>query len=171
MTETDAPTTPAETEAPAVATEADLPADLDERLGAPGAFPFTRGVYPEMYRSRLWTMRQYAGFSTAQASNERYHALLGAGARGLSVAFDLPTQIGYDPDDPIAEGEVGKVGVSVASIEDMRQLFDGIPLADVTTSMTINATAPILLRALRRRGEGAGGGSARRWAGPSRTTS
>jgi methylmalonyl-CoA mutase N-terminal domain/subunit len=130
---------------PAVATEADLPDDLDARLGEPGAFPFTRGVYPEMYRSRLWTMRQYAGFSTAEASNERYHALLNAGARGLSVAFDLPTQIGYDPDDPMAEGEVGKVGVSIASIEDMRQLFEGIPLAEVTTSMTINATAPILL--------------------------
>jgi len=130
---------------PAVATEADLPADLADRLGAPGAFPFTRGVYPEMYRQRLWTMRQYAGFSTAEESNARYHALLAAGARGLSVAFDLPTQIGYDPDDPMAEGEVGKVGVSIASIEDMRQLFDGIPLADVTTSMTINATAPILL--------------------------
>ena len=124
---------------------ADLPARLADRLGEPGAFPFTRGVYPEMYRTRLWTMRQYAGFSTAEASNERYHALLAAGARGLSVAFDLPTQIGYDPDDPIAEGEVGKVGVSIASIEDMRRLFDGIALEDVTTSMTINATAPILL--------------------------
>ncbi|MEM1117833.1 MAG: methylmalonyl-CoA mutase family protein [Bacteroidota bacterium] len=134
-----------EPDAPAVATEADLPADLADRLGAPGQFPFTRGVYPEMYRTRLWTMRQYAGFSTAEASNERYRALLAAGARGLSVAFDLPTQIGYDPDDPMAEGEVGKVGVSIASIEDMRRLFDGIPLGDVTTSMTINATAPILL--------------------------
>ncbi|WP_412070432.1 methylmalonyl-CoA mutase [Rubrivirga sp. IMCC43871] len=129
----------------AAATAADLPADLDARLGEPGAFPYTRGVYPEMYRTRLWTMRQYAGFSTAEASNERYHALLAAGARGLSVAFDLPTQIGYDPDDPIAEGEVGKVGVSIASIEDMRRLFDGIELDKVTTSMTINATAPILL--------------------------
>ena len=124
---------------------ADLPAGLADRLGEPGAFPFTRGVYPEMYRQRLWTMRQYAGFSTAEASNERYHALLAAGARGLSVAFDLPTQIGYDPDDALAEGEVGKVGVSIASIEDMRRLFDGIALEDVTTSMTINATAPILL--------------------------
>ena len=141
--------TPSETTSglavPAVATEADLPADLGDRLGTPGAFPFTRGVYPEMYRSRLWTMRQYAGFSTAEASNERYHALLNAGARGLSVAFDLPTQIGYDPDDPMAEGEVGKVGVSIASIADMRRLFDGIDLESVTTSMTINATAPILL--------------------------
>ena len=130
---------------PAVATPADLPSDLSERLGEPGQFPFTRGVYPEMYRQRLWTMRQYAGFSTAEASNERYHALLAAGARGLSVAFDLPTQIGYDPDDAVAEGEVGKVGVSIASVDDMRRLFDGIELETVTTSMTINATAPILL--------------------------
>ena len=144
-TDTAATTTTSGIEVPAVATEADLPDDLADRLGAPGAFPYTRGVYPEMYRERLWTMRQYAGFSTAEASNERYRALLAAGARGLSVAFDLPTQIGYDPDDPMAEGEVGKVGVSVASIEDMRRLFDGIPLGDVTTSMTINATAPILL--------------------------
>ena len=136
---------PAETAPPAVATDADLPDDLEARLGEPGRFPFTRGVYPEMYRERLWTMRQYAGFSTAEASNERYHALLAAGARGLSVAFDLPTQIGYDADDAVAEGEVGKVGVSVCSIDDMRRLFDGIELERVTTSMTINATAPILL--------------------------
>ena len=132
-------------EAPAVPTAADVPEGLEARLGEPGAYPFTRGVYPEMYRTRLWTMRQYAGFSTAEESNERYHALLAAGARGLSVAFDLPTQIGYDPDDPMAEGEVGKVGVSIASIEDMRRLFEGIDLEGVTTSMTINATAPILL--------------------------
>ena len=132
-------------EVPPVATARDLPPGLEGRLGEPGQYPFTRGVYPEMYRQRLWTMRQYAGFSTAEASNERYHALLAAGARGLSVAFDLPTQIGYDPDDAIAEGEVGKVGVSIASIDDMRRLFDGIALEDVTTSMTINATAPILL--------------------------
>ena len=141
----DVPTTSSGIELPAVATEADLPDDLDARLGLPGEYPFTRGVYPEMYRQRLWTMRQYAGFSTAEASNERYHALLAAGARGLSVAFDLPTQIGYDADDPMAEGEVGKVGVSICSLDDMRRLFDGIPLGDVTTSMTINATAPILL--------------------------
>ncbi len=145
MTETPPAETTSGLAVPAVAAAADLPAGLEERLGAPGQFPFTRGVYPEMYRTRLWTMRQYAGFSTARASNERYHALLAAGARGLSVAFDLPTQIGYDPDDPLAEGEVGKVGVSIASVVDMRELFDGIPLADVTTSMTINATAPILL--------------------------
>ena len=123
----------------------DLPADLAGRLGAPGDFPYTRGVYPGMYRDRLWTMRQYAGFSTAEESNERYKMLLAAGARGLSVAFDLPTQIGYDSDDPMAEGEVGKVGVAIDSIADMRRLFDGIPLETVTTSMTINATAPILL--------------------------
>lgn len=132
-------------EIPAVATAADRPDGLAERLGEPGQYPYTRGVYPEMYRQRLWTMRQYAGFSTAEASNERYRALLAAGARGLSVAFDLPTQIGYDADDPMADGEVGKVGVSIGSIEDMRRLFDGIPLGEVTTSMTINATAPILL--------------------------
>ncbi|MGB3541751.1 acyl-CoA mutase large subunit family protein, partial [Rubrivirga sp.] len=145
MTDTDRTETTSGLEIPPVATADSLPPDLEDRLGEPGQFPFTRGVYPEMYRTRLWTMRQYAGFSTAEASNERYHALLAAGARGLSVAFDLPTQIGYDPDDPIAEGEVGKVGVSIASIEDMRRLFDGIALEDVTTSMTINATAPILL--------------------------
>jgi methylmalonyl-CoA mutase N-terminal domain/subunit len=143
--DTAAPETSSGLAVPAVATEADLPADLGDRLGEPGQFPYTRGVYPEMYRTRLWTMRQYAGFSTAAESNERYHALLAAGARGLSVAFDLPTQIGYDPDDPMAEGEVGKVGVSIASIEDMRRLFDGIELERVSTSMTINATAPILL--------------------------
>jgi len=143
--DTAAPETSSGLAVPAVATETDLPADLGDRLGEPGRFPFTRGVYPEMYRTRLWTMRQYAGFSTAAESNERYHALLAAGARGLSVAFDLPTQIGYDPDDPMAEGEVGKVGVSIASIEDMRRLFDGIELERVSTSMTINATAPILL--------------------------
>ena len=144
---TDAPsrTTSSDLEVDAVYTASDLPSDLDDRLGEPGAFPFTRGVYPEMYRERLWTMRQYAGFSTAEASNERYKLLLASGARGLSVAFDLPTQIGYDADDPVAEGEVGKVGVSIGSIDDMRTLFAGIPLADVTTSMTINATAPILL--------------------------
>ena len=145
MTETEPAATTSGIEIPPVATAADLPDALAARLGAPGEFPFTRGVYPEMYRERLWTMRQYAGFSTAEASNRRYHALLAAGARGLSVAFDLPTQIGYDADDAIAEGEVGKVGVSVCSIEDMRRLFEGIELERVTTSMTINATAPILL--------------------------
>ena len=111
----------------------------------PGVFPFTRGIQPTMYRGRFWTMRQYAGFGTAEESNQRYRYLLGAGQTGLSVAFDLPTQIGYDSDDAMAAGEVGKVGVAIDSIEDMLTLFDQIPLDKVTTSMTINATAPILL--------------------------
>src|ERR1700741_4896552 len=111
----------------------------------PGEFPFTRGVQPTMYRSKFWTMRQYAGFSTAEESNKRYHYLLKNGTTGLSVAFDLPTQIGYDSDHALARGEVGRVGVAIDSIEDMRRLFDGIPLDRVTTSMTINSTAPILL--------------------------
>ncbi len=111
----------------------------------PGKFPFTRGVHPEMYRSKLWTMRQYAGFSTAEESNKRYHYLLQQGVMGLSVAFDLPTQIGYDSDHELADGEVGKVGVAIDSIEDMRTLFHGIKLEDVSTSMTINSTAYILL--------------------------
>ena len=116
-----------------------------ERLGFPGEYPYTRGVQPTMYRSRFWTMRQYAGFSTAEESNKRYRYLLGQGQTGLSVAFDLPTQIGYDADDPIAQGEVGKVGVSISSIHDMEQLFDQIPLEQVSTSMTINAPAGVLL--------------------------
>jgi methylmalonyl-CoA mutase N-terminal domain/subunit len=116
-----------------------------ERLGFPGDYPFTRGIQPTMYRGRFWTMRQYAGFATAEESNKRYRYLLEQGQTGLSVAFDLPTQIGYDADDPIAEGEVGKVGVSISSIEDMAQLFDQIPLEKVSTSMTINAPAAILL--------------------------
>ena len=116
-----------------------------EKLGFPGEYPYTRGVQPTMYRSRFWTMRQYAGFSTAEESNKRYRYLLGQGQTGLSVAFDLPTQIGYDADDPIAQGEVGKVGVSISSIHDMEQLFDQIPLEQVSTSMTINAPAGVLL--------------------------
>jgi methylmalonyl-CoA mutase, N-terminal domain len=112
---------------------------------APGSYPFTRGVQKDMYRGKLWTMRQYAGFSTAEESNKRYHYLLSHGVSGLSVAFDLPTQIGYDSDHPLAEGEVGKAGVAIDSIEDMQRLFDGIRLEDVTTSMTINSTAFILL--------------------------
>src|SRR5438552_5279326 len=112
---------------------------------APGTFPFTRGIQEDMYRGKLWTMRQYAGFSTAEESNKRYHYLLSQGVNGLSVAFDLPTQIGYDSDHELAEGEVGKAGVAIDSIDDMRALFDGIKLQDVTTSMTINATAFILL--------------------------
>lgn len=115
------------------------------KLGFPGQFPFTRGVQPTMYRGRLWTMRQYAGFGTAAESNARYQYLLQAGQTGLSVAFDLPTQMGYDPDDPMAAGEVGKVGVSIASVEDMHTLMAGIPLDQVSVSMTINATATTLL--------------------------
>jgi methylmalonyl-CoA mutase, N-terminal domain len=111
----------------------------------PGEFPFTRGVQPDMYRGKLWTMRQYAGFSTAEESNKRYHYLLSQGVMGLSVAFDLPTQIGYDSDHPLAEGEVGKVGVAINSLADMETLFNGIKLEDVSTSMTINATGFILL--------------------------
>jgi len=119
--------------------------DLAAALGEPGAFPYTRGVYATMYRGRRWTMRQYAGFGTAAESNRRYHHLLEAGTTGLSVAFDLPTQMGYDSDDPVARGEVGKVGVAIDSLDDMRTLFDGIPLDKVSTSMTINAPAPLLL--------------------------
>src|SRR3989449_2120564 len=114
-------------------------------LGFPGEFPFTRGIQPTMYRGRLWTMRQYAGFGTAAESNARYRYLLAQGVNGLSVAFDLPTQMGYDSDHPLAQGEVGKVGVAIDSLEDMSTLFDGIPLDRVSTSMTINATAIILL--------------------------
>jgi methylmalonyl-CoA mutase N-terminal domain/subunit len=121
------------------------PAGLSERLGEPGGYPFTRGVYPTMYTTRPWTMRQYAGFGTAVESNRRYHQLLDAGGAGLSVAFDLPTQMGYDSDAPVAHGEVGKVGVAIDSIDDMRVLFDGIPLDKVSTSMTINAPASVLL--------------------------
>ena len=114
-------------------------------LGEPGAYPFTRGVYPTMYTGKPWTMRQYAGFGTAAESNERYLQLIAAGTTGLSVAFDLPTQMGYDSDHPLASGEVGKVGVAIDSIEDMRVLFGGIPLGEVSTSMTINAPAAVLL--------------------------
>jgi methylmalonyl-CoA mutase N-terminal domain/subunit len=119
--------------------------DYEKDLGFPGMFPYTRGVQPTMYRARFWTMRQYAGFGTAEESNKRYKYLLEQGQMGLSVAFDLPTQIGYDSDDPMAEGEVGKVGVAIDSLEDMEVLFDGIPLDKVSTSMTINSTAAILL--------------------------
>ena len=119
--------------------------DYERDLGFPGQYPFTRGVQPTMYRGRLWTMRQYAGYAAAEESNARYKYLLEQGQTGLSVAFDLPTQIGYDADDPLAEGEVGKVGVSISSLDDMRVLFDGIPLDKVSTSMTINAPAAILL--------------------------
>jgi methylmalonyl-CoA mutase N-terminal domain/subunit len=124
----------------------DLPDfDYDRSLGYPGEYPYTRGVQPTMYRGRLWTMRQYAGYASAEESNQRYRYLLAQGQTGLSIAFDLPTQLGYDADHPLADGEVGKVGVSICSLDDMSQLLDGIPLGDVSTSMTINATAPILL--------------------------
>ena len=127
-------------------TPADI-ADLDEDrdLGRPGVFPFTRGVQPTMYRGRFWTMRQYAGFASAAETNARFRYLLQQGQTGLSVAFDLPTQMGYDPDSPEAAGEVGRVGVPISTLEDMEMLLDGLPLEDVTTSMTINATAAILL--------------------------
>ncbi|HEX8337841.1 MAG TPA: methylmalonyl-CoA mutase family protein [Pyrinomonadaceae bacterium] len=121
------------------------PVDYDRDLGDPGDFPYTRGVRLNMYRGRLWTMRQYAGYATAEESNARYKYLLGQGTTGLSVAFDLPTQIGLDSDDPLAAGEVGKVGVAIDSLEDMERLFEGIPLGEVSTSMTINATAAVLL--------------------------
>jgi methylmalonyl-CoA mutase N-terminal domain/subunit len=119
--------------------------DPAAQLGEPGQYPFTRGVYPSMYTGRPWTMRQYAGFGTAKESNERYHQLVAAGTGGLSVAFDLPTQMGFDSDEAIAHGEVGKVGVAIDSIDDMRLLFDGIPLDEVSTSMTINAPGSVLL--------------------------
>src|SRR5437660_5416505 len=119
--------------------------DAEEALGYPGEFPYTRGIYPSMYRGRLWTMRQYAGFGSAAESNRRYRYLLSKGQKGLSVAFDLPTQIGMDSDHSLALGEVGKVGVAIDSLEDMQTLFEGIPLETVSTSMTINATAAILL--------------------------
>ncbi|MFD7286207.1 methylmalonyl-CoA mutase [Streptomyces sp. NPDC059863] len=119
--------------------------DPAEKLGEPGSYPFTRGVYPTMYTGRPWTMRQYAGFGTAAESNARYRQLIAHGTTGLSVAFDLPTQMGYDSDAPLAGGEVGKVGVAIDSVDDMRVLFDGIPLGRVSTSMTINAPAALLL--------------------------
>src|SRR3970040_557231 len=118
------------------------PKSKDEK---PGKFPYTRSIHPGMYRDRLWTMRQYTGFATADKTNERFKFLLERGQTGLSMAFDLPTQIGYDADDPHAEGEVGKVGVSITSLKDMMTCFDGIPLGKVSTSMTINSTASTLL--------------------------
>jgi methylmalonyl-CoA mutase N-terminal domain/subunit len=124
---------------------ADAPPDLAARLGAPGAFPFARGIHESMYRGRLWTMRQYAGFGTAEETNARFRELLAAGQTGLSTAFDLPTQMGYDSDHPLAAGEVGRVGVAVDTVDDLARVFAGIPLDRVTTSMTINATAAVLL--------------------------
>src|SRR5216117_336128 len=121
------------------------PAGFDERVGRPGEPPFVRGVQATMYRGRLWTMRQYAGMGDAEESNKRYKYLLANGTTGLSVAFDLPTQIGFDSDHPLAAGEVGRVGVAISSLADMERLFAGIPLDRVSTSMTINSTAAILL--------------------------
>src|SRR5437588_1873708 len=133
-------------EVPDLTSEEDLTdLDLQAKLGYPGEFPFTRGIHPGMYRSRLWTMRQYAGFATAEESNKRYHYLLSHGTTGLSVAFDLPTQMGYDADHSLSEGEVGKVGVSISSLEDMEILLNGLPLERISISMTINATASVLL--------------------------
>ena len=137
---------------PSFATESDLdvaplygPADPPDNVGFPGEYPFTRGVQPSMYRGRLWTMRQYAGFSTPEDSNARYRFLLSQGQTGLSVAFDLPTQTGYDADHELARAEIGKVGVPISSLADMEALLDGLPLGEITTSMTINSTAPMLL--------------------------
>ena len=137
---------------PSFATESDLdvaplygPANAPDNVGFPGEYPFTRGVQPSMYRGRLWTMRQYAGFSTPEDSNDRYRFLLSQGQTGLSVAFDLPTQTGYDADHELARAEIGKVGVPISSLADMEALLDGLPLGEITTSMTINSTAPMLL--------------------------
>src|SRR5207248_6638303 len=131
--------------------------DPAAQLGGPGEFPFTRGIHPGMYTTRPWTIRQYAGFATARESNERYHRLIEAGSTGLSVAFDLPTQMGYDSDAPAPHGEVGKVGVAIDSREDMRALLHEIPLADVSTAMTINAPAAALLLLYQTVGEEEGG--------------
>jgi methylmalonyl-CoA mutase, N-terminal domain len=125
--------------------EHDVPAGLPERLGEPGEFPYTRGVHRDMYRRQLWTMRQYAGYASAKESNERYRYLLRNGSTGLSMAFDLPTQLGLDSDDPRCLGEVGRTGVAIDTIDDMRTAFDQIPLDQVSTSMTINAPASVLL--------------------------
>ncbi len=140
--------TPSGIPVPPVATAGDAAVGEEaymQALGFPGEYPFTRGVQPSMYRGKFWTMRQYAGYATAQESNERYRYLLQQGQTGLSVAFDLPTQIGYDSDESIAAGEVGKVGVAVSSLEDIALLFQEIPLDKVSTSMTINAPASVLL--------------------------
>ena len=130
---------------PLYASPGDLDSDSAEKISFPGEFPFTRGVYPSMYRSRAWTTRQYAGFGTARETNQRFHSLLKRGQNGLSVAFDLPTQMGLDSDDPLALGEVGRVGVAIDTVDDLATLFEKIPLESVSTSMTINATASILL--------------------------
>src|SRR5512135_2615138 len=125
--------------------EEDVPGDLSERLGEPGDYPYTRGVHRDMYRKQLWTHREYAGYASAKESNERYRFLLEKGSTGLSMAFDLPTQLGLDSDDPRCVGEVGRTGVAIDTIDDMRTAFDAIPLDQVSTSMTINAPAAVLL--------------------------
>jgi methylmalonyl-CoA mutase N-terminal domain/subunit len=128
-----------------VYSDEDVAPELDQRLGQPGGYPFTRGIHPDMYRGRKWTMRQYAGYASAKETNERFHYLIDNGSTGLSMAFDLPTQLGRDSDDPLCMGEVGRTGVAIDSIEDMQRVFDGIPLDQVSTSMTINAPAAALL--------------------------
>ena len=129
-----------------VYTDEDVPPELEQRLGRPGEYPFTRGIHPDMYRGRKWTMRQYAGYASARETNERFRYLIEHGSTGLSMAFDLPTQLGRDSDDPLCMGEVGRTGVAIDTIDDMRRVFDGIPLGEVSTSMTINApAAPLLL--------------------------
>jgi methylmalonyl-CoA mutase N-terminal domain/subunit len=137
--------TPSGIPLPTILVPTDPDPDYMDQLGFPGEYPYTRGVQPTMYRGRFWTMRQYAGYASSDESNQRYRYLLSQGQTGLSVAFDLPTQIGYDADDPMAQGEVGKVGVSISSLKDMEILFQQIPLDKVSTSMTINAPAAILL--------------------------
>src|SRR5206468_5215529 len=141
MAATDRRETESGIEVKPVYTDADAPGELE----LPGEFPFTRGPYRDMYRGRPWTIRQYAGFASAEESSERYRYLLSRGQTGLSIAFDLPTQLGLDSDDPHALGEVGRTGVAIDSVEDLRTLFDGIPLREVSTSMTINAPAGLLL--------------------------
>ncbi|MGH3003375.1 MAG: methylmalonyl-CoA mutase family protein, partial [Gaiellaceae bacterium] len=139
-----------------LATPESVEVDYERDLGYPGVFPFTRGVYPSMYRGRLWTMRQFAGFGTAEETNERFRYLLEHGQTGLSTAFDMPSLMGYDSDHPRSEGEVGREGVAIDSLEDMETLFSGIPLGDVSTSMTINSPAAILLAFYLCVGEGQG---------------
>ena len=148
----------------------DVAPGLEERLGEPGSYPYTRGIHEGMYRDRLWTMRQYAGYATAEETNERYRYLIEHGSTGLSMAFDLPTQLGRDSDDPLCRGEVGRTGVAIDTIEDMRICFDQIPLDEVSTSMTINAPAAILLLLYELVGEEQGVPAQRSCAAPSRTT-
>ena len=145
--------------------------DAERELELPGEFPFTRGPYRDMYRGRPWTIRQYAGFASAEETNARFRYLLERGQTGLSVAFDLPTQLGYDSDDPRAVGEVGRTGVAIDSIADMELLFDGIPLGEVSTSMTINAPGVAAPSSLRARRGGTGRACGSRSAAPRRTTS